>query len=84
MASPKNLIMPEWLIPVLSVLGAAVGAWIGVHSRVVRVETRIERLEQEIGTHDTGMRGTVHKTANRVTEHEARLIVLERRRQNER
>ena len=76
--------MPEWLIPVLSVLGAAVGVWIGVHSRVVRVETRIERLEQEIGTHDTGMRGTVHKTANRVTEHEARLIVLERRRQNER
>jgi hypothetical protein len=76
--------MPEWLIPILSILGAAVGAWIGVHSRVVRVETRVDRLESEIGTHESGLRGAVHKTANRVTEIDMRLNALERRRQDER
>lgn len=71
--------MPDWLIPLLSLLAAAAGGYAGVHGRVSRAESRLDRLEQEIGTHETGLRGTVHKTANRVTELDMRLAVIERR-----
>jgi hypothetical protein len=53
-------------------------------SSMARIETNVERLTEDIGTHETGIRGTVHKTANRMTEHESRLIALERRRGTER
>lgn len=32
----------------------------------------------DVGTHESGLRGTVHKSANRLIEHEARLTMLER------
>lgn len=71
--------MPDWLIPLLSLLAAAAGGYAGVHGRVSRAESRLERLEQEIGTHDTGLRGSVHKIANRVTEIDMRLHSVERK-----
>ena len=76
--------MPDWLIPALSLLAAAAGGYAGVHGRVSRAESRLDRLEQEIGTHETGLRGTVHKTANRVTEIDMRLSMLERKKEHER
>jgi uncharacterized protein HemX len=75
--------MPDWLIPLLSLLAAAAGGYAGVHGRVSRAESRLERLEQEIGTHETGLRGAVHRTANRVTEIDMRLGALERRKDGE-
>jgi hypothetical protein len=42
------------------------------------IKGTIDRIASDIGTHESGIRGTVHKTANRVSEHEARLITLER------
>lgn len=76
--------MPDWLIPLLSLLAAAAGGYAGVHGRVSRAESRLDRLEQEIGTHDTGLRGTAHKNANRITELDMRLGVLERARGSDR
>jgi len=76
--------MPEWLIPLLSLLAAAAGGYAGVHGRVSRAESRLDRIEQEIGTHETGIRGTVHKTANRLTEIDMRVAMLERRKEYER
>lgn len=77
-------VIPDWLIPLMSLLAAAAGGYAGVHGRVSRAESRLDRLEEEIGTHDTGLRGTVHKTANRVTEIDMRLGALERRKEQER
>ena len=71
--------MPDWLIPVLSIVGAVIGGWLGMHSRVVRTETKVERIESEIGTHESGLRGAVHRTANRVTEIDMRLHAIERK-----
>jgi hypothetical protein len=49
-----------------------------INAKLASIETKVDRVIQDIGTHETGMRGTVHKTANRLIEHEARLMVLER------
>jgi len=76
--------MPDWLIPLLSLLAAAAGGYAGVHGRVSRTESRVDRLEQEIGTHETGLRGSVHKSANRITEIDMRVAMLERRKESER
>lgn len=76
--------MPDWLIPLLSLLAAAAGGYAGVHGRVSRTESRVDKIEQEIGTHETGLRGSVHKIANRVTEIDMRLTALERRRDYDR
>ena len=44
-----------------------------------RIEANVERLTVDIGTHDTGLRGHVHETSNRVTEHGLKIAMLERR-----
>lgn len=38
-----------------------------VHSKLAEIGGDVKRLQQDIGTHETGMRGTLHKTANAVT-----------------
>lgn len=38
----------------------------------------MERVVQDIGTHDTGLRGTVHKTANEVTALRGEISILQR------
>lgn len=38
----------------------------------------IERMKQDIGTHDSGLRGSVHATSQMCTQHELRITLLER------
>lgn len=49
-----------------------------VHSKLAEISADVKRIQIEVGTHDSGLRGTVHKSANRVTEIDMRLSVLER------
>lgn len=55
-----------------------------VHGKLAEISGDVKRLMQDIGTHDTGIRGAVHKAANRIIEHEGRLMSLERRQESER
>lgn len=68
---------------VIGAIAAALWAHVGhckdVAATVARIETSVERLTQDIGTHETGLRGSVHETANRVTEHGMRISILERK-----
>lgn len=50
-----------------------------VHTKLAEIGSDVRRIKEDIGTHETGMRGTVHKCANRLIEHEARLVTLERK-----
>lgn len=36
------------------------------NAMIAEIGGDVKRLQQDIGTHDTGIRGTVHKTANAV------------------
>ena len=47
--------------------------------RFVRLDSDVERMKIDIGTHETGLRGTVHKIATHVTELEMRVATLERK-----
>jgi hypothetical protein len=38
----------------------------------------MERMVQDIGTHETGMRGTIHKTANEVTALRGEMSMIKR------
>jgi Tfp pilus assembly PilM family ATPase len=79
-----------WIIgAVISLQMAVVGAiaaalWVHAsHCKVIaaavaRIEATVERVCVDIGTHDTGLRGAVHETSNRVTEHGMRIAMLER------
>lgn len=55
-----------------------------VHAKLAEIASDVKRIQVDIGTHDTGLRGTVHKNANRVTELDMRLGVLERKKEQER
>lgn len=79
-----------WIIGVvislqMAVVGALAAAlWVHashckeISAAVARIEATVERVCIDIGTHDTGLRGAVHETANRVTEHGMRIAMLER------
>jgi len=68
---------------VIGAIAAALWAHVGhckdVASAVARIETNVTRLTQDIGTHETGLRGAVHEVANRVSEHGMRISMLERK-----
>ena len=71
--------MDEWLRFALTILGTSLGSWVAITVKQARMEERMKRVEQDIGTHDTGLRGQVHEHASRLTEHEIRLTTLEER-----
>lgn len=48
-------------------------------ARLEGITRDVERMKEDIGTHDKGMRGHIHATANLCTQHEMRLTALERR-----
>lgn len=70
--------MPTWLTPVLALVGSVVGSLVVTAWRFARLESDVERMKTDIGTHETGLRGAVHKTANTVTALEMRVSLLEK------
>lgn len=50
--------------------------------KLARIGADVERMKEDIGTHDTGMRGHIHEIAKIVQEHE--LTILDLRRKNDR
>ena len=64
---------------IATALWAHVGHCKDVASMVARMDARLERVAQDIGTHETGIRGAVHENANRITELSMKLSLLERR-----
>lgn len=50
-----------------------------IMARLEGISKDVERMKSDIGTHDSGMRGHIHATANLCTQHEMRLTVLERK-----
>lgn len=72
--------MPVWLTPVLALVGSFFGSIVVTVWRFARLESDVERMKVDIGTHETGIRGTMHRTATHVTELEMRVSVLEKER----
>ena len=52
--------------------------------KVAAIWADVERMKSDIGTHDQGMRGEIHRTSTRVTEHELRILILERKTEDSR
>lgn len=55
-----------------------------VYAKISEIAGDVKRIKEDVGSHETGLRGTVHKTANRVTEIDMRVAMLERRKEHER
>jgi len=81
----------QWAVGILTTINLAVLGFIGsrlwshvveckgVATDVAYMKSDVERMKQDIGTHDTGLRGNVHSTANLCMQHEMRIAVLERK-----
>lgn len=72
--------MPAWLTPALALVGSFFGSVVVTVWRFARLEADVERMKIDIGTHETGLRGAVHRTATHVTELEMRVALIERER----
>ena len=51
----------------------------GVGEKVAAIDRDVERMKEDIGTHDVGMRGEIHRSSAMITQHELRLTNLERK-----
>jgi hypothetical protein len=51
---------------------------------IAMIKGSLENISREIGTHESGMRGTLHKMAGYVTQIDMRLGAIERRKEHER
>lgn len=71
--------MDQWLQAGLTVLGSGIASYLAISLKVARHDERIRRIEQDIGTHDSGMRAQIHAHASMLTQHEMRLETLERK-----
>lgn len=81
----------QWAIGVLVTILIAVMSWFAsqlwghvmecrqVMARLEGLSKDIERMKEDIGTHDTGMRGHIHETAQLTQQHELRIAALEHR-----
>lgn len=70
--------MPLWLTPALALIGSLLGSVVVTIWRFARLEADMERMKVDVGTHETGLRGAVHRTANAVTALEMRVTLLEK------
>lgn len=80
----------QWAVGILTTINLAALGFIGsqlwahvvecksVATDVAYMKADVERMKQDIGTHDTGLRGHVHQVAQMAQEHE--LILQEQRR----
>jgi 5-enolpyruvylshikimate-3-phosphate synthase len=55
-----------------------------VHSKLAEIGGDVKRIQTDIGTHETGLRGATHELSNRMTEVSMRLSVIERRSESQR
>lgn len=81
----------QWASTVVAVLGSFISGYLGVRIALTRVEERLTALaarvsviEREIGTHETGMRGTLHSYAGVLTRHELDIENIKQRRTDQR
>lgn len=69
-------------IPIIGFIGSRLWTHVveckGVGEKVARIDADVERMKEDIGTHERGMRGELHRTSSTVTQHELRLVNLER------
>jgi hypothetical protein len=49
----------------------------GLTNRIGVVEVNLDRMQTDIGTHDTGLRGAVHTHYSLLTSHELRLHAID-------
>lgn len=80
----------QWAIGILVTIDLAVTGFLAhiiwthivecrsVSESLAAIRSDVERMKADIGTHDTGMRGEIHKTATMCTQHELRLTLMER------
>lgn len=80
----------QWAIGLLVTVNMGVTGWLAARLWAHVMECRtvgekvathagdLERMKEDIGTHDTGMRGHLHDTAGMCTQHELRITLLER------
>lgn len=70
-------------IPIIGFIGSRLWTHVveckGVGEKVARIDADVERMKEDIGTHDSGMRGEIHRTSSMATQHELRLVNLERK-----
>ena len=81
----------QWAVGVLVIIQIAIMGWFSTQlwahvtecrqlsARVEGLARDVERMKQDIGTHDTGLRGAVHKTSSLSMAHEMRIATLERK-----
>lgn len=50
-----------------------------VPAQVDRLRDRVDAIEREIGSHETGLRGASHRNSNKLTEVDGRISEIERR-----
>lgn len=53
-----------------------------VHSKLAEIGADVKRIQVDVGTHETGLRGATHELSNRVTEISMRLSLVERHRED--
>ncbi len=75
---------PEDFIGPLAVAAVAIGSGLIAHAvhdayKQGRIERDIERLKQDVGTHEEGLRGAVHKHANMLSRLRAVVYFLGRK-----
>lgn len=80
-----------WALGILVTIQLAVMGWFATQllahvsecrrlgAQVEGLSRDVERMKADIGTHDTGLRGAVHKTSNLCTALEMRVGTLERK-----
>lgn len=49
-------------------------------ARLSGIQGDLERMKQDIGTHDTGLRGDSHAHSNLLSQHELRLHLIDKQR----
>lgn len=80
----------QWAIGILIVIQMAIMGFFGsalwahvvecrqLSGRLEGIAKDVERMKEDIGTHDTGMRGNLHNTGTLCAKFESRLSELER------
>lgn len=61
----------------MAVVGAPLGAYVGVKVALKGLDIRVTRIELEIGDHEKGIRGQLHSHHNWLGRHRARILRLE-------